>query len=928
MPIFLSEESERMKKQAEQLSSKLGHYYLGCEHIFLTVMDSRNWLGEELQSEGLEMESVREAILNICGPGDEQPVWRGIIMTPRLKRVMKLAEREAESRRAYRVEANHIISAILREGRSVPCRVLESQNADLKNLRQCILNLELGSAPSTPGELKAPAQGMAPYNSAGSAYSHFIAQRGKALTPADPSGRAGEEARKHKEKPREKQVKTPTLDRLGRDMVQMAREGKIDPIVGRKDEIRRMIQTLTKKSKNNPIIVGEAGVGKTAVVYGLAQRIAEGRVPAVIKNKTLIELNMASMVAGTKHRGEFEERMQKLIKELLGNPDIIVFIDEIHTIIGAGDSRGGMDAGNILKPHLARGEITVIGATTVDEYRRYIEKDPALERRFQPVMVDEPSEEETVEILDGLKERYEKHHGVTFTQKGILAAVKLSVRYIPDRNLPDKAIDLMDEAAARCKMSSMSISSEEELKQLSNEITEVTDEQIAEVISLWTGIPASKLTQEESERLLHMEDYLRKRVVGQESAVKTVAQTIRMVRMGLSSPNRPSGVFLFLGPTGVGKTELAKSLAEFLFGSEKDLIRLDMSEYMEQHAISRMIGSPPGYVGHEEEGQLTSAVRTKPYSVVLLDEIEKAHPKVFDLFLQVFDDGRLTDAKGRTVNFTNTILILTSNIGTDKIDFSKENFDVTNDQALRETILEELKGHFRPEFLNRIDEIIVFNPLSQDVLLEIVRMNLITLADQLYKQREISLRADESAMEYLLQQGYDPAYGARPMKRAIQNYLSKPLAETMLAKGIHPGDSVVATFNGEKLFFQRVDPDGYAPGETLAGRGPDPGPRPPDYDDNDDYGTGKRLPMDQGTLGPEDFGRTADPRHTKGQSRRRAPLPPEMEGPPSAKRPILGQRGPHQDIQGMLPMKGPMTGPPRPPGNLGPDDMDSTQADI
>ena len=588
---------------------------------------------------------------------------------------------------------------------------------------------------------------------------------------------------------------------MGRDLVKLAKEGGFDPIVGRRDEIRRVIQTLTKKMKNNPIIIGEAGVGKTAVVYGLAQRIAEGKVPRAIKDKTIIELGMASLIAGAKHRGEFEERMEKLVEELQGNREIILFIDEIHTMMGAGDSRGPMNAGNILKPHLARNEITIIGATTIEEYRRYLEKDPALERRFQPVMVDEPTEEDTITILTGLKERYEKHHGVTITPKAIKAAVRMSVRYIPDRNLPDKAIDLIDEAAAKSQMIFTSTSCSEELEEpCSNQVTE---NNIAEVISLWTGIPAATLSQEESERLLHIEDHLKERVVGQDHVVDIVAQTIRMARMGLSSPNRPSGVFLFLGPTGVGKTEVAKTLAEFLFGSERDLIRLDMSEYMEKHAISRLIGSPPGYIGHEEEGQLTGQVRTHPYSVVLLDEVEKAHPDVFDLFLQVFDDGRLTDSKGRTVNFTNTIIILTSNIGMSAFTSggAKQVID-TQDPKVRDEIMRELRQHFRPEFLNRIDEIVIFNSLSRDALSNIVRINLVTLAEQLFKQKEIEMIVDETLIAYLLCKGYDPAYGARPMKRAIANYLSKPMAEAMLSAGVKNGSSVFVWYDGRELVFE------------------------------------------------------------------------------------------------------------------------------
>lgn len=932
MPLFLSDDSENLKKRAEKLSLKLGHFYLGCEHFFLATLDNKQWLQDLLKDEDVDLEQLREHILNICGPGDEEPLWKGIITTPRLKRILKLAEKEAESKLSHRVQPEHIISAICREGRSIPARVLESLQVDVNHLRQEILDLEISKKREEPQ----PRGQYFPV--AGTPYSAFIARKGKSVPPADAEGKIGPEVGKKKKK--KKKTKTPTLDKLGRDLVHMAREGKIEPIVGRKDEIRRVLQTLTKKMKNNPIIIGEAGVGKTAVVYGLAHRIANGKIPEIIRNKRIIEMGMSTIVAGTKHRGEFEERMQKIIDELKANPDIIIFIDEIHTIMGAGDSRGGLHAGNILKPYLARNEITVIGATTIDEYRKHIEKDPALERRFQPVMVDEPSEEDTVKILNGLKERYEKHHGVTFTDKAIQAAVKLSERYIPDRNLPDKAIDLMDEAAARSQLSFTSICEDEEekIEDLSNQVTE---EDIAEVVSLWTGVPVAKLTQEESERLLHMEDWLRKRVVGQENAVKTVAQTIRMVRMGLSSPHRPSGVFLFLGPTGVGKTELAKSLAEFLFESESDMVRLDMSEYMEKHAISRMIGSPPGYVGHEEEGQLTKQVRTKPYCVVLLDEVEKAHPDVFDLFLQVFDDGRLTDSKGRTINFTNTIIIMTSNIGTSSVDFSGKTRVVdSSDPVVQEEIMEELRQHFRPEFLNRIDEIIIFNPLNEAALKKIVRMNIDTLADHLKKQRDINLRVDESAMEFLLKQGYDPEYGARPMKRAIQNYLAKPLAEAMLSHGVESDDTVLVKFDGEKLVFETGGEVAGSMEGTLSPDG-EPGPEPPG--DDGQSGTGKPLPKappirdkegqpQNGTIPgePEEPKRLSAEQSPKGgvemKKPRKIPKDHPLKKPPSKRKPILKQRGKFQQIAGIMPMKGPMVGKTgEPPEDLDPEDFEDTR---
>lgn len=982
MPIFLSEKSENIKQRAEQLSYRLGHYYLGCEHIFLSVLDTEDWLTGELAREGIDAEDIREEILLTTGPGDEEPLWQGIITAPRLKKVLKLAEKEADQQKSVRVEPNHLVSAICREGNSVAARVLTEKGIDLPTFRQTLLGIDSSSVES--GKAASPGT----YPPPGIPYGYAAYMHGKKKNKDKDHN--GEE--KGKDKKKDKKSKTPTLDKLGRDLVKLAIEGDVDPIVGRKDEIRRVLQTLTKKMKNNPIIIGEAGVGKTAVVYGLAQRIADGKVPEVIKNKKIIEIGMAGIIAGTKHRGEFEERMQKILKELTDNPEIILFIDEIHTIMGAGDSRSGVDAGNILKPHLARGEITIIGATTTDELRKHIEKDPAMERRFQPIFVDEPSEEETIEILRGLQERYEKHHGVKFSPKALNAAVKMSVRYIPDRNLPDKAIDLLDEAAARHTMRSSfsSISDEEGLEKMREEAgKEVTEEDIAEVVSLWTGVPASSITKDESEKLLHMEDAIRARVIGQDEALHIVSQTVRMVRMGLSSPNRPSGVFLFLGPTGVGKTELAKALAEFLFSNEKDMIRLDMSEYMERHAMSRMIGSPPGYIGHDEEGQLTKQVRTKPYSVVLLDEVEKAHPEVFDLFLQVFDDGRLTDSKGRTVNFTNTIIIMTSNIGTSNVDEEgKIRISDTTDPAVREQVMQELRKEFRPEFLNRIDEIIIFNPLCKPAMVEIVKINLNKLIKQLYDQREINLVVDEDATNYLLGVGYDPAYGARPLKRAIQNYLSKPLARAMLEQGIEAGDTVMVSSDGNRLVFssgeEMLSIDGTidemkptpSPGFDIEGEEKIPGESPPPTEvepltppgidskkPTEERGKQDRTiekhpradrkvqhpPRKKPTGSPKPPGKLKKTtRPVKGAVLNRIPFKPHQKkgdskkpgisktagdiagdimkgGYPIPKKPILKQRNKHQDIQGIMPMKGPITGPPGLPGDIDERDFEETK---
>jgi ATP-dependent Clp protease ATP-binding subunit ClpC len=754
MALKYSDRTERLRASAEQISKDEGHFYLGAEHLFMALLKDEPFAAQMLQTARIEQEALLEGIREIAEKGDGHPLWDGIIETPRIKKIYRNAERDAETSHSREVEPNHVMAGILFEEKCVPARVMRNLGADLRKVRENLIHLKL------PEE----------------------------RVPVDKSERDFEK-------------RFPTLTRYSRDLTRLAKDGKLDPVVGRQDELRRTLQILTRKSKNNPVLIGEAGVGKTAVVIGLALRIASGQVPEVMAKKRLFELNMSSVVAGTKHRGEFEERLQKLVEEVTKMPDVILFIDEIHTIVGAGDVKGGMDAGNILKPILARGEFPCIGATTTDEYRRYIESDPALERRFQPVMVSEPSEEEALEILKGLKERYERHHGVTFDEKALLAAVKLSVRYLPDRFLPDKAIDLMDEAAAKIKIRSVVVEPGEKIPY------QVTEETVAEVVSLWTGIPVAKLTQEESEKLLQMEDMIRGRLIGQEDAVRVVAQTIRMVRMGLASPTRPAGVFLFLGPTGVGKTEMAKALAEFLFGSEKEMVRLDMSEFMEKHAITRLVGSPPGYVGHEEEGQLTKAVRTKPYSVVLLDEIEKAHPEVFDLFLQVFDDGRLTDSKGRTVNFTNTIIIMTSNLGTSQVD-EHGNIQLMNldDPNVREEIMKVLRKSFRPEFLNRIDETIIFKPLTRDEISRIVDLNIKDLARRL-QDKQLSLEIDPTALEFLLKNGYSPAYGARPMKRAIQSYIIKPLAEEMLKFGVRAGDTLIIKAEGDSLTFAKKEED-------------------------------------------------------------------------------------------------------------------------
>ncbi|MBI3928028.1 MAG: ATP-dependent Clp protease ATP-binding subunit [Armatimonadetes bacterium] len=776
MALHLSESAERLKDKAIELTRKWKHFYLSTEHYFAAACHVDSACRAFLERKGLDLQGLEDEILDFVPEGDEVPIWEGIPETPRLRRVMgKNVQQEAENCRAMRVEPVHVVASILGDGKGIPVRILRERGYDIQDLHREILG---GAA----------------------AAGRPVADRENRSQPAEVPAPAEKEPRKKK--------KQKTLDKYSHDLVARARDGKIDPVIGRNDEIRRVLQILTRKTKSNPVLIGEAGVGKTAVAWGLAQRIAEGTVPDALKHKRVLELSLSSMLAGAKHRGEFEERLDALVKEVLDDPDVVLFIDELHQLVGAGDSRGGMDAGNMLKPALARGDLAVLGATTTDEYRKFIEPDPALERRFQPVLVGEPSEEQALEILKGLRKRYEEHHGVKFSDEALLAAVKLSVRFLPDRNLPDKAIDLIDESAARVKTRSANF------LLASNPIYDVSDEVIAEVVSDWTGIPVSRMTEEESARLLEMEDLLGQRVVGQDHAVTAVAQTIRVVRMGLVAPNRPGGVFLFLGPSGVGKTELAKALAEFLFGSESEMVRLDMSEFHDKHSIARLIGSPPGYVGHEEEGQLTKAVRTRPYCVVLLDEVEKAHPEVFDTFLQVFDDGRLTDSKGRTVNFTNCILVMTSNLGSRDVMASgglNEGFAGQLDE-LPPLYQKALREHFRPEFINRIDEIVVFRALEKTDLVNIVEIHVGRLIKTVHEQRGIELDIDPSALDLILEHGYQPQFGARPLHRAIHTYLSRPLAEEMLRQRLDQGSRVMACREGDRLTFVPINR------RTAAGR--------------------------------------------------------------------------------------------------------------
>ena len=817
MPLHLSDNAEAVKRRSLDLSRRWKHHYLSCEHLFLACCIEDHACEEWLSGRGFSIDDFEEHILDLVPTGDDKPIWDGIPESPRLRRVLaKMAQAEAEESRAMRVEPIHILRAVIKEGRGVPCRILR----------------EVSPSDSSGSPASAASRIAPPLRSGG----------GEADTGE--AGRASSSQLSGKKK-----EKTPFLDKYSRDIVQMVADGKVDPIIGRTDEIRRVVQILARKTKSNPVLIGEAGVGKTAVAFGLARRIYEEKVPDALKGKKVLELALSSMVAGAKHRGEFEERLEGVVKETMADPSIILFIDEIHQLVGAGDSRGGMDASNILKPALARGELTVLGATTTDEFRKYIEKDPALERRFQPVLVGEPSEEEALEMLMGLRKRFEIHHGVKFTDPALGAAISLSVRYVPDRNLPDKAIDLIDEAAARIKTRSGVF----QLDDQGRAIMTVDENMVAEVVADWTGIPVQRMSEQETTRLLRMENELEGRVVGQDHALEAVAQAIRVVRVGLVSPNRPGGVFLFLGPSGVGKTELAKAMADFLFGDASDMVRLDMSEYHDKHSVSRLIGSPPGYVGHDEEGQLTRAVRTKPYCVVLLDEVEKAHPEIFDLFLQVFDDGRLTDSKGRTVNFTNTIIIMTSNLGSrDVLEAKLPNQGYAGQlDSLPNLYQNALRGHFRPEFLNRVDEIIVFRALERSDLYGIADIHLGHLRKNLEKTRKVRLEPSQEAVELILEKGYQPQFGARPLQRAISTYLSRPLAEEMLRNPPPEGTTLIVGRQGDKLVFRSgADGSTIQPPDRSRSPMPPPSPPPPRWeDDQPPRGGGYTDPPRQEDLG-------------------------------------------------------------------------------
>lgn len=806
---MFTERARRVVLHAQKEATRLRHNVVGTEHLLLgLVKDGQGVAAKALESLDIDLGKVRMEVEKIIGVGD-QIILGEVPFTPRAKRVIELALDEARQLGHNYVGTEHLLLGLIREGEGVAAQVLKNLGIDLESARKQVFNLLGGNVNAGYG---------------------------------GPKGGS---------------TKTQTLNQFGRDLNEFAKIGKLDPVIGREKEIERVIQVLSRRTKNNPVLIGEPGVGKTAIVEGLAQKIVDGNVPEILKNKRVVTLDMGSMVAGSKYRGEFEERMKKVLEEIRKAGDVILFIDELHTLIGAGAAEGAIDAANILKPALARGELQCVGATTLDEYRKHVEKDAALERRFQPIIVGEPTREESVQILLGLRDRYEAHHRVKITDEAIQAAVDLSDRFISDRYLPDKAIDLMDEASSKVRLKTtitppnlkeledriLQVQKEKEAA-IGNEEFEkaaglrdeeqklraqleadknqwknqqgrlestVTDEDVAEVVASWTGIPVTKLQEGESERLLHLEEILHQRVIGQNEAIDAVSQAVRRTRAGLKDPKRPIGSFVFLGPTGVGKTELARALAEALFGDENAMIRVDMSEYMERHTVSRLVGAPPGYVGFEEGGQLTEKIRRKPYSVILLDEVEKAHPEVFNILLQILEDGRLTDAQGRMVNFKNTVIIMTSNVGANLIERSgkigfkirdeEENGNVNYEQ-MKERVLEELKRTFRPEFLNRIDDIIVFHPLTKDELHQIIELMLKNLRNQL-AEKGFDFEITPAAKEKIYKEGYDPLFGARPLRRAIQRLVENPMADEILRGKFKEGDQITVDAENDELKFEK-----------------------------------------------------------------------------------------------------------------------------
>ncbi len=812
---------------AQEEARLLNHNFIGTEHILLGLIhEGEGVAAKALQHMGVTLEAVREKVEETIGPASSSTTGSPPF-TPRAKKVLELSLREALQLGHNYIGTEHMLLGLVREGEGVAAQVLQSLGADLQRVRQQVVSMMSGYPRKET---------------------------------AGVSGGSGQEVPSG----------SPVLDQFGRNLTALARDHKLDPVIGREREMERVMQVLSRRTKNNPVLIGEPGVGKTAIVEGLSQRIVGDDVPDTLKGKQLYTLDLGALVAGSRYRGDFEERLKKVLKEIKSRGDIILFIDELHTLVGAGAAEGAIDAASILKPMLARGELQTIGATTLDEYRKHLEKDAALERRFQPIKVEEPSLSHTIEILRGLRDRYETHHQVTITDQAIVAAANLADRYIADRYLPDKAIDLIDEAGSRLRIRRMSTppdfrkveadlaevvkdkdaaiakgdaDSAQRLGEQERELRErrdalaaewredgvdlfdiVDEEVIAEVLSNWTGIPVYKLTEEETAKLLRMEDELHKRIIGQHEAVVSLSKAIRRTRAGLKDPRRPSGSFIFLGPTGVGKTELAKTLAEFLFGDEDALIQLDMSEYMEKHTVSRLVGSPPGYVGYDEGGQLTEAVRRKPFSVVLFDEVEKAHPDVFNALLQILEDGRLTDAQGRTVDFKNTVLIMTSNLGTADLGKASVGFSTTSDavtyERMKDKVQAALKEHFRPEFLNRVDEVIVFHSLSKEEVTEIVDLLIKRVQEQLAGQG-LGLELTPAAKGLLADKGYDHMLGARPLRRAIQQLIEAPLSEKILWKEFRVGETIVVDAEDGEVVFRTIE--GFEPPAIeMAGAGPSP----------------------------------------------------------------------------------------------------------
>ena len=809
-----SERARRVLSLAQEEAQRFNHNYIGTEHILLgLVRETDGVAAKVLTSLGVELTKVRSAVEFIIGRG-ERATPGEIGLTPRAKKVIELAVDEARRLSHNYIGTEHLLIGLLREGEGVPAGVLESLGVNLDKVR--------GETSRILSQSASQSQGSG-------------------------SGRTS--------------TRTPTLDQLGIDLTAAARAGKLDPTVGREQEIQRVTQILSRRTKNNPVLVGEPGVGKTAIVEALAQRIASNDVPGTLQGKRLVTLDMGALVAGTKYRGEFEERLKKVIEEIRGSGNCVLFIDEIHTMVGAGAAEGAVDAANILKPSLARGELQTIGATTLDDYRKYVERDPALERRFQPVRVEEPSVDETIEILRGVKGRYEEHHQLEINDEALRAAANLAARYISDRFLPDKAIDLIDEAASRVRInhSTTPLSVKEATKllesvkkekdeaiagrqyefaaelrdreaKLADKLTEleqtwkddqgseqplVDEENIAEVVSMWTSIPVTRLAATETERLVHMEERLEEKVIGQSEAINLVSKAVRRARAGMQDPKRPTGIFQFLGPTGVGKTYLVKKLAEFLFGSEDSMIRIDMSEFMERHSVARLVGAPPGYVGYDDGGQLTELVRRKSYCVILLDEIEKAHPEVFNILLQIFDDGHLTDSKGRKVNFRNTIIVMTSNIGSDlirqdrSIGFSARNESDSKSEEkynrMRDNVMDEVKRFFRPEFLNRIDGSVVFHQLSREHMTTIVGLMLNEVVSSLI-EKGIDLEVSDEAKDWLCDKGFDPVFGARPLRRVIQDNLEDKLSDAILAGELGPAATAVVEVEADDIVVKTRSP--------------------------------------------------------------------------------------------------------------------------